>query len=62
MKVLFISGYTNDEVVRRGVKQKETAFIQKPFTAAEMMRKVREVLDETKRERGTNSVSGEGQT
>jgi CheY-like chemotaxis protein len=45
MKVLFISGYTNDEVVRRGVKQKEAAFIQKPFTAEDLMRKVREVLD-----------------
>jgi two-component system, cell cycle sensor histidine kinase and response regulator CckA len=45
IKVLFISGYTNDEVVRRGVKQKEAAFIQKPFTAEDLMRKVREVLD-----------------
>jgi DNA-binding NtrC family response regulator len=45
MKVLFISGYTNDEVVRRGVKQKEAAFIQKPFAAEDLMRKVREVLD-----------------
>jgi two-component system, cell cycle sensor histidine kinase and response regulator CckA len=45
MKVLFISGYTNDEVVRRGVSQKDTAFIQKPFAAEELMRKVREVLD-----------------
>ncbi|HEV7366664.1 MAG TPA: ATP-binding protein [Gemmatimonadales bacterium] len=46
MKVLFISGYTNDEVVRRGVKQMEAAFIQKPFTPEDLMRKVREVLEE----------------
>jgi two-component system cell cycle sensor histidine kinase/response regulator CckA len=52
MKVLFISGYTNDEVVRRGVSQKDTAFIQKPFTAEDLMRKVREVLD-------SKTVSGE---
>jgi two-component system cell cycle sensor histidine kinase/response regulator CckA len=45
MRVLFISGYTNDEVVRRGVSRKDTAFIQKPFTADELMKKVREVLD-----------------
>jgi DNA-binding NtrC family response regulator len=45
MKVLFVSGYTNDEVIRRGIKQQEAAFIQKPFTAEELMRKVREVLD-----------------
>jgi two-component system, cell cycle sensor histidine kinase and response regulator CckA len=44
LKVLFISGYTNDEIVRRGIKQKEAAFIQKPFTPEDLMRKVREVL------------------
>jgi two-component system, cell cycle sensor histidine kinase and response regulator CckA len=45
MKVLLMSGYTNDEVVRRGITQQNTAFIQKPFTAEELMRKVRDVLD-----------------
>ena len=45
LKVLFISGYTNDEVVRRGVKHKDAAFIQKPFTPEDLMRKVREVLE-----------------
>ncbi|MBA3443407.1 MAG: response regulator [Gemmatimonadales bacterium] len=46
LKVLYISGYTTDEVARRGVKQNEAAFIQKPFTSEELMRKVREVLGE----------------
>ncbi len=45
LKVLYISGYTNDEVMRRGISQSEAAFIQKPFTAEDLMRKVREVLD-----------------
>jgi hypothetical protein len=49
MKVLFISGYTNDEVVRRGVDRNDAAFIQKPFTAEELMRKVREVLDSSEK-------------
>jgi two-component system cell cycle sensor histidine kinase/response regulator CckA len=44
MKVLFISGYTNDEVLRRGFSWQEAAFIQKPFTGEDLMRKVREVL------------------
>ena len=45
LRVLYISGYTNDEVMRRGISQKEAAFIQKPFTPEELMAKVREVLD-----------------
>jgi DNA-binding NtrC family response regulator len=44
LKVLYISGYTNAEVGRRGVLDTETAFIQKPFTAEQLMRKVRETL------------------
>jgi PAS domain S-box-containing protein len=44
MKVLFISGYTADEVVRRGISRNDAAFIQKPFTTDELMLKVREVL------------------
>jgi PAS domain S-box-containing protein len=47
LKVLYISGYTNDEVTRRGVSRGEAAFIQKPFTSEELMRRVREVLDAT---------------
>ena len=46
LKVLYISGYTNDEIVRRGVSGTGAAFVQKPFTSEELMRKVREVLDE----------------
>jgi DNA-binding NarL/FixJ family response regulator len=54
LKVLYISGYTNDEVMRRGVSQSEAAFIQKPFTAEGLMLRVREVLDGA-----SKSVSGE---
>jgi two-component system, cell cycle sensor histidine kinase and response regulator CckA len=45
LKVLFISGYTNDEVLRRGVTRSDSAFIQKPFTPRELMQKVRGLLD-----------------
>ncbi|HJR50194.1 MAG TPA: response regulator, partial [Gemmatimonadales bacterium] len=44
LKVLYISGYTNDEVMRRGV-QDSTSFLHKPFTSDDFMRRVREVLE-----------------
>ena len=42
---LFMSGYTDDEVVRRGVMQGEAVFLQKPFTPEQLARKVRQALD-----------------
>jgi two-component system cell cycle sensor histidine kinase/response regulator CckA len=43
--VLLMSGYTDDDVLRRGVLHGETAFLQKPFTPDQLARKVRGVLD-----------------
>jgi len=45
IKVLFMSGYTDDVIVRHGVLDEGMPFLSKPFAAAELMRKVREVLD-----------------
>jgi CheY-like chemotaxis protein len=45
IKVLFMSGYTNDEIVRRGVLGGGTAFLQKPFTPDQLVRSIRAVLD-----------------
>lgn len=45
IRVLFMSGYTDDEVMRRGVIDGQTAFLQKPFTPDLLAHRVREVLD-----------------
>jgi CheY-like chemotaxis protein len=45
MKVLYMSGYTDAAVMNTGLAHKEVAFLQKPFTPAELSHKVREVLE-----------------
>ena len=46
IKVLYLSGYTEDAIVHEGVIDPDTAFLQKPFTLQMLSRKVREVLGE----------------
>ena len=47
IRVLFMSGYTNDEVLRRGVLSAHVAFLQKPFTPQVLAARVRAELDGT---------------
>ena len=45
VRVLFMSGYPDDEVLRRGVQQDRAAFLAKPFSYGNLARKVRETLN-----------------
>jgi len=45
IRVLLMSGYTDDAVVRHGILSAETEFLQKPFTASGFAQRVREVLN-----------------
>jgi hypothetical protein len=44
-KARFISGYTSDAVLQRGVSEAEVAFVQKPFTAEAFNSRLRQLLD-----------------
>jgi CheY-like chemotaxis protein len=45
LKVVYMSGYTENAIVHHGVLKPGVAFIHKPFTSDTLARKIREVLD-----------------
>jgi two-component system, cell cycle sensor histidine kinase and response regulator CckA len=46
LKVLYMSGYTEEAALRNGSVPRDTGFVEKPFTVETLMRRLRQVLDE----------------
>ena len=46
IKVLYLSGYSDNAIAHHGVLKEGTAFLQKPFKAVDLLRKVRKVLNQ----------------
>jgi two-component system, cell cycle sensor histidine kinase and response regulator CckA len=60
MKVLLMSGYTDEAIVRHGILEAGNAFIQKPFTPNSLSLKVREVLDSVRKQAGQGFEDSKG--
>jgi PAS domain S-box-containing protein len=52
-KVLFLSGYTDDAIVRHGVLESGVEFLQKPFRPADLVQRIRTILNDEDRENPT---------
>ena len=46
VKVLFISGYTDNHIVHDGLLEKDINFVQKPFSITALRKKIRQILDD----------------
>ena len=45
VKAIFVSGYTRDVIIDKGVQKDSVDFLEKPLSVAKLLAKVREVLD-----------------
>lgn len=53
LHVLFVTGYTDDAVLRQGIAREEVEFLQKPYSGGVLLARVRELLDAARAARGS---------
>ena len=58
IEVLFMSGYTDDEILRRGLLERGQRMLQKPFTATALAHEVRSAIDARRRRRSSAHTAG----
>ena len=49
LRVIFMSGYTADTMLRQGIASSSVPFLQKPFSVQQLARKIRDVMDDVVR-------------
>ena len=45
IRAIFMSGYTGDIIIDKGIEKEKVEFLQKPLSVAKLLAKVRDVLD-----------------
>jgi len=50
MPVIYMSGYTDEAVVRHGILEKDVEFIQKPFSPSDLVQKIHRVLKKDRKQ------------
>jgi DNA-binding response OmpR family regulator len=46
LKILYMSGYTNDAILRHGILESGAAFLQKPFMPGEILKRIRQLIED----------------
>jgi PAS domain S-box-containing protein len=59
LRVLYMSGYTEDAIIHHGMLQEDVELLQKPFTTTELLRKARSIIVAARNVRPREETSGD---